>query len=54
MRANTAQIASTATEDSEREVYSKVTWRLLPFLFVCFIFAFLDRVNIGFAARKRG
>lgn len=50
MRANTAQIASTATEDSEREVYSKVTWRLLPFLFVCYIFAFLDRVNIGFAA----
>jgi D-galactonate transporter len=30
-------------------VYRKVTWRLLPFLFVCYVFAYLDRANIGFA-----
>jgi MFS family permease len=40
--------------DSERLVvegvaYSKVTWRLLPFLFACYVFAYLDRVNVGFA-----
>jgi sugar phosphate permease len=27
----------------------KVTWRLLPFLIVCYFIAFLDRLNIGFA-----
>jgi D-galactonate transporter len=32
-----------------RAVYRKVTWRLLPFLFVCYVFAYLDRANIGFA-----
>jgi MFS transporter, ACS family, tartrate transporter len=27
----------------------KVTWRLIPFLFVLYIIAWLDRVNVGFA-----
>ncbi|MEQ8663691.1 MAG: MFS transporter [Gammaproteobacteria bacterium] len=30
-------------------VYARVAWRLLPFLFTCYIFAYLDRVNVGFA-----
>ncbi len=30
-------------------VYSKVTWRLLPFLILCYVVAYLDRVNVGFA-----
>lgn len=30
-------------------VYKKVTWRLLPFLLLCYFFAYLDRINIGFA-----
>ncbi|PPC85597.1 MAG: MFS transporter [Hyphomicrobium sp.] len=29
---------------------SKVRWRLLPFLILCYFAAYLDRVNIGFAA----
>jgi D-galactonate transporter len=33
----------------EGRAYSKVTWRLLPFLFACYVFAYLDRVNVGFA-----
>lgn len=33
----------------EREVFRKVTWRLLPLLFICYIMAYLDRVNVGFA-----
>ncbi|NEU14342.1 MFS transporter [Methylobacterium sp. BTF04] len=28
----------------------KVLWRLLPFLMLCYFVAFLDRVNVGFAA----
>lgn len=41
-----AAVPSTAFEKS---VYRKVTWRLIPFLFLCYIFAYIDRVNVGFA-----
>jgi D-galactonate transporter len=30
-------------------IYRKVTWRLVPFLFLCYVVAFLDRINIGYA-----
>jgi D-galactonate transporter len=33
----------------EKAVYRKVTWRLIPFLFLCYILSYLDRVNVGFA-----
>lgn len=33
----------------EGRTYSKVTWRLIPFLLLCYTFAYLDRVNVGFA-----
>jgi MFS family permease len=33
----------------EARLYSKVTWRLIPFLFICYMAAYLDRVNVGFA-----
>jgi len=33
----------------EKAVYGKVTRRLIPFLFLCYIFAYIDRVNVGFA-----
>ena len=38
-----------ASEALERAAYSKVTWRLIPFLFLCYVVAYLDRVNVGFA-----
>ncbi|MFM0194915.1 MFS transporter [Paraburkholderia strydomiana] len=33
----------------ERGVYSKVSWRLIPFLLICYTAGYLDRVNVGFA-----
>ena len=33
----------------EAKTYAKVDWRLIPFLFLCYILAYLDRVNVGFA-----
>jgi len=30
-------------------LYRKITWRLIPFLFGCYILAYVDRVNVGFA-----
>ena len=33
----------------EEKTYRKVDMRLIPFLFLCYILAYLDRVNVGFA-----
>jgi len=37
------------TMDLETATYRKVTRRLIPFLFACYILAYVDRVNVGFA-----
>ena len=34
----------------EESALRKVRWRLIPFLFLLYIVAYLDRVNVGFAA----
>ncbi|AQV96642.1 MFS transporter [Cupriavidus necator] len=34
---------------TESATYSKVMWRLLPFLFLCYMCAYLDRINVGYA-----
>ncbi|MEG9439032.1 MFS transporter, partial [Edaphobacter sp. HDX4] len=34
----------------ERALYRKITWRLIPYLFLLYIVAYVDRVNVGFAA----
>jgi len=36
-------------ENFEAKTYRKADVRLLPFLFLCYILAYLDRVNVGFA-----
>ena len=33
----------------EEATYRKVAWRIVPLLMVCYIVAYLDRVNVGFA-----
>jgi len=33
----------------EERAYRRVTLRLIPFLFLCYVVAYLDRVNVGFA-----
>jgi MFS family permease len=30
-------------------LYRKIAWRIVPFVFVCYVVNFIDRVNIGFA-----
>jgi MFS family permease len=34
---------------SEDALYRRVTWRILPLLLICYMLAYLDRSNIGFA-----
>ena len=43
------QIPPSASASAIDATYRKVTWRLIPFLFICYIVAFLDRINIGYA-----
>src|ERR1700730_10415557 len=33
-----------------RALYAKISWRLIPYMFLLYIVAFLDRVNVRFAA----
>jgi MFS transporter, ACS family, tartrate transporter len=41
---------SSALELLEQETIARVKWRLIPLLFLCYYAAYLDRVNVGFAA----
>src|SRR6266478_303058 len=47
-----SSMISTAAHADELSIATlrKVTWRLIPFLFLLYIVAWLDRVNVGFAA----
>jgi D-galactonate transporter len=45
--ASTQQVDPNSVADRCRR---RVMWRLMPFLFVLYVIAYLDRVNVGFAA----
>jgi MFS transporter, ACS family, tartrate transporter len=45
---NTADL--NASDLAARRASRKAAWRLIPFLILCYLIAFLDRVNVGFAA----
>ncbi|BBQ02080.1 permease (plasmid) [Burkholderia sp. SFA1] len=38
-----------ADTHSDAKLYRKVAWRLIPLLFICYVVAYLDRINVGFA-----
>jgi Sugar phosphate permease len=42
--------ASAGHNEQSKKVFNKIALRLLPFLVLCYFAAFLDRVNVGFAA----
>ena len=44
-----ANVASSYTPEFEAATYNKLFWRLIPFLFLLYVIAFLDRVNVSFA-----
>jgi len=49
MPVSTAPPAAAATDAAYDALYARVSRRLLPFLFLCYVAAYLDRVNVGFA-----
>jgi D-galactonate transporter len=40
---------SSAATNSQSSVYRKIAIRIIPFLMLCYVGAYLDRINIGFA-----
>jgi sugar phosphate permease len=44
-----AEVVGEAAVDG-RALYAKITWRLIPYMFLLYIVAYVDRVNVGFAA----
>ncbi|WP_122435810.1 MFS transporter [Pseudomonas viridiflava] len=38
-----------AVSTARANAYRKTAWRLMPFLMLCYLCAYLDRVNVGFA-----
>jgi ACS family tartrate transporter-like MFS transporter len=43
-------IPSPHSENLRETLLAKLRWRLLPFLFLLYVVAYLDRINVGFAA----
>ena len=37
------------TDTTRNALYRRITLRLIPFIFICYLFNYLDRVNVGFA-----
>ncbi|MGO2488776.1 MAG: MFS transporter [Pseudomonas taetrolens] len=37
------------SDDDKNAIYKRITLRLIPFIFICYLFNYLDRVNVGFA-----
>jgi sugar phosphate permease len=44
-----AAATTTMKDEAVDAVYRKVSWRIVPFLMLCYGVAFLDRINIGYA-----
>ena len=49
MTAETLSTAQSRVELLDDVLYRKVNWRIIPLFIICFLFAYLDRVNISFA-----
>ncbi|MFJ4142861.1 MFS transporter [Pseudomonas sp. NPDC089734] len=45
----TTTLSADAATTVRSNAYRKTAWRLMPFLMLCYLCAYLDRVNVGFA-----
>jgi MFS family permease len=42
-------VPSAIADGADDALYRKISLRIIPFLFICYVVSFLDRINIGFA-----
>jgi ACS family tartrate transporter-like MFS transporter len=47
---NTVTVSAITAESMEARTIRKLTWRIVPFIMLLYFVAYLDRVNVGFAA----
>ena len=38
------------TDAEGEQLLGRALWRILPFIFACYVISYLDRTNVGFAA----
>ncbi|MFP1814042.1 MFS transporter [Lonsdalea quercina] len=46
---NASAAGTTPVKEDEHTLYRKIVWKLIPFLCFCYLAAYLDRINVGFA-----
>ena len=44
-----AVIDSSVGRSEEDVLFRKISWRVMPLVLIAYVFAFLDRINIGYA-----
>lgn len=44
-----ADIHPASLRSAEDDVYRRISWRVMPIVLVAYVFAFLDRINVGYA-----
>ena len=50
MNPTIASVQQRPYSDNEADsTYRKIFWRIIPFLIICYLFNFLDRINVAFA-----
>ncbi|MDG9883502.1 MFS transporter [Pseudomonas sp. GD04058] len=49
LSATTDAAPAASAPSFDQRLYRKLAWRIMPFLFLCFVLNWLDRVNISFA-----
>lgn len=49
---STAAVSLDGKLPAQTDVYRKIAWRIMPLVVICYIGAYLDRVNVGFAKLK--
>jgi hypothetical protein len=49
-----AGVQADATDFADRQLFRKITWRLMPLLLTVFVIAYVDRINVGLAKLQIG
>ncbi|QGU86676.1 MFS transporter [Erwinia sorbitola] len=49
MNPSTSVLTSQPVSEMEENAWRRTVWRILPLLTICYIFAYLDRINVGIA-----
>src|SRR3974390_3185104 len=49
MNPSTSHVLPAPSVAGEEGGYAKISWRIMPLLLICYMIAYLDRINIGYA-----